>query len=102
MSFARDMNEAIAADARLFVLRELARQIDGRLNELSIARVLDLSGIKRSREWVSTQLRKLEELGAAELIDADGLLIAAITRTGRDHLDQRSIIAGVTRPAEAE
>lgn len=102
MGFSQDMNEAIAADARLFVLRELARQTDGRLNELSIARVLDSSGIKRSRDWIATQLRKLDELGAAELIDASGLLIAAITRAGRDHLDQRSIIAGITRPAEAE
>lgn len=101
MSVRQDVLDALAADARLFVLRELARQIDGRLNELSIARVLDLSGIKRSREWTATQLRKLEELDAIALVDASGLLIAEITRTGRDHLDQRSIIAGVTRPAEA-
>lgn len=102
MGFSDDMAEAIAADARLFVLRELARQTDGRLNSLLLSRVLDASGIRRSREWVETQLNKLAELGAVELDRAGGLTIAAITRAGRDHTAARSLIAGVTPPSEAD
>jgi hypothetical protein len=93
--------DAIAGDARLAVLRELARQVDGRLNELLIGRVLDAYGIRRDRDWVATQLRKLEALGAVELQMAGTVLVARITRDGRDHVEERAVIEGVTRPADA-
>jgi len=94
--------DTIAQDARLWILKELAAQTDGHLNVILLQRFLEARyGINRSREWVETQLRKLEELGAVELA-AGELVIAGITRAGRDHLAQRSIIAGVTRPAEVE
>jgi len=92
----------IAEDARLFILRELAAQTDGRLNEILLQRLLEARyGIARSREWVQTQMRKLAELEAIALIDA-AFLIADIERPGRDHLACRSIIAGITRPSEIE
>jgi hypothetical protein len=95
--------DAIAADARLYMLKELAAQNDGHLNEILIQRLLDMRyGINRSREWVQTQLRKLEELGAIEIHGGGELLIAHIVRPGRDHLEERSVIAGITRPAEIE
>lgn len=94
--------DKIAEDARLFTLKELAAQIDGRLNIILLQRILESRyGIARSREWVETQLRKLAELGAIELAEGE-LLIAQIARAGRDHLEQRSIVAGITRPAEID
>lgn len=93
--------DAIAADARLSILKELAKQVDGRLSELLIRRVLDLYGIKRDRDWIVTQLRKLEALGAIELQPAGDVLVAKILPAGRDHVDERAIIEGVTRPHEA-
>lgn len=94
--------EQIAQDARLFLLKELAAQTDGRLNVILLQRLLEARyGINRSREWLETQLGKLSELGAVE-IAAGELLIASITRVGRDHLAQRSFLAGVTRPSEVE
>lgn len=102
MTLARDINVAIAEDARLFVLRELTQQVDGRLNLLLIERVLDASGIRRSRDWIDTQLNKLAELGAVRLDRAGGLTIAEITRTGRDHVAARGLIAGVTPPSEVD
>lgn len=97
-----DLASAIAADARLYILQELAAQTDGRLNAILLQRLLEQRyGINRSREWVETQLRKLAELDAITLLDV-AVLVAAITRTGRDHLAARSIIAGVTRPADVE
>lgn len=96
------VHEALAGDARLFILKELAAQVDGRLNVILIQRLLDERyGIKRSREWVVTQLHKLEELGAAELL-VSSLAIASITHAGRDHLAARSVIAGITRPHEVQ
>lgn len=96
-----NLADAIAADARLMILQELARQTDGRLNELLLGRVLDTYGIRRDRDWVATQLRKLEALGAIELMTAGTVLVAHILRPGRDHVEERAVIEGVTRPAEA-
>lgn len=93
--------DALAADARLTILRELAAQMDGRLNELMLKRALDLFGIRRDRDWIGTQLRKLEALGAIELQQSGETLVARISPAGRDHLDERAIIAGITRPHEA-
>ena len=59
---ARDLNERLAADARLQILRELQSQMDGRLSVLPLQRSLDVYGIRRDRDWIATQLRKLEAL----------------------------------------
>ena len=91
----------IESDARLFILKELIEQVDGRLNELMLRRVLDAYGIRRDRDWVATQLRKLEALGAIELQGAGEVLVAHVSRAGRDHVEERAVIEGVTRPADA-
>ena len=94
--------ESLTGFARLYILRELAKQTDGRLNDLMLHRMLDLYGIRRDRDWVKTQLRKLEGLGAIELSPAGEMFVARITRDGRDHLEERTVIEGVARPAEAD
>lgn len=100
-SLGTGLSDAIAGDARLLILQELVKQVDGRLSELLIRRVLDIYGIRRDRDWIATQLRKLEMLGAVEISAAGTVLVALITRAGRDHVEERAVIAGVTRPAEA-
>lgn len=94
-----DYGEHLAKDARLVILRELARQTDGRLNDTILTTVLDGFGHRRSREWVRTQIGKLEELGAVTRVTAGSVLIAAITRAGLDHVERRSVIDGVARPS---
>ncbi len=96
-----NLADAIAQDARLQILRELKRQVDGRLNELLIRRTLDVYGIKRDRDWIATQLRKLEALGTIELQSAGSVLVAKVTPLGRDFLDERVVIEGITLPSEA-
>ena len=97
-----DLAAAIASDARLYILKELAAQTDGRLNVILLQRLLEQRyGINRARDWIETQMRKLADLGAANLIEA-GLLVAEITRDGRDHLASRAVIVGITRPSEVE
>ncbi len=102
MSLKSELAEALACDARLTILKELTRQTDGRLSDLLIRKVLDLYGIVRDRDWITTQLRKLETLGAVELTEAGSVLIARITRAGRDHVEERAILSGVSRPADAD
>ena len=83
-------------------LRELAGQTDGRLSSLSIRSILDVHAIRRDGDWIATQLRKLESLGAVELGEVGSTLIAKITRPGRDHVEERAVLSGVARPSEAE
>lgn len=92
--------EAIARDARLIILRELAKQVNGTLYGVSLRRVLDVFGIARSVEWIETQLNALEMLDAVELTRAEGVVIAKIAQAGRDHIDERLVLAGVSRPSE--
>lgn len=95
------LQDLIVADARLVILRELSTQVDGRLNEVGLAHVLDAFGIRRSREWVRTQLRALEELGAVMVTEVGTVFVASLLRLGRDHVDRRAVIEGVARPSDA-
>jgi len=92
--------EIIAKDGRLIILRELNAQVDGQLNEAALRRVLDLHGITRSRDWLLTQLNRLVELEAVALKQAGDLTVAAILRAGRDHVEERAVLGGVSRPSE--
>lgn len=92
----------VAADARLIILRELAAQTDGRSNDVVLERVLDAFGVRRSRDWLRTQLRRLAELEAVRLQEVGTVLVASIRRAGRDHVERRGVIEGVSRPAEED
>lgn len=92
--------DAIAHDARLIILRELSKQVNGTLYVISLRRVLDVYGIARPIEWIETQLNFLEQLDAIELTRTDDVLIATIAQPGRDHVGERLVLGGVTRPSE--
>ena len=94
------MANAFETEARLAILGELNKQSDGRLNEILLDRTLSAQGYSRSRDWLRTQLRKLEELGAVTITTTpDDLLIAGLTREGLEHFERRSNIDGIaTRP----
>jgi hypothetical protein len=94
-----DYMEAIAADGRLIILRELTRQTDGRLNETILMSVLDSFGHRRSREWVRQQLRALKDVGGVAIAEAGSVMIAEITRAGTDHVERRAVLEGVARPS---
>ena len=95
-----ELADRIAGEARLIILRELADQTDGRLNHISLAQQLDTYGIRRDRDWIATQLRKLEALGAIELMTAGPIIVAHIAPAGRDHVAERGVIEGVMRPSD--
>jgi hypothetical protein len=92
--------DAIAGFARLMILRELADQLDGRSNDLVLTRVLDAQGVRRSRDWVRTQLRRLAELDAVKVEEIGTVFVATLRQAGRDHVDRRGMIEGVARPAD--
>lgn len=94
-NFARKVVE----DARLVILRTLAIQVDGRLNDTLLAEVLCEFGHNRSREWLRTQLNKLAELGAVTVSSVGSVVVASITPEGLDHVERRSVIEGIRRPS---
>ncbi|WP_444453147.1 VpaChn25_0724 family phage protein [Rhodobacter capsulatus] len=90
--------------ARLTILRSLAQQPDGRLNESLLHSMLEDFAFRRGRSWLRTQLRWLEqEAGAVVLREVPGeqgpLIIAQITEAGNDHVERRQVLDGVKRPA---
>ncbi len=92
-------DDFLAEDARLCILKELSKQTDGRLNDSVLTRVLDTFGYRRSRDWVRTQMRKLDDVGAVRLLEAGTALIATITRAGMDHVERRAVLEGVAKPS---
>jgi hypothetical protein len=94
-----DFRQYIAADVRLIILRELAAQPDYRLNETLLSRVLETFGHRKSRDYLRDQLRWLEEMGAVTLTEAGTVMIAELTRRGRDHVERRVVIEGIARPS---
>lgn len=98
--------DTFAQDARLVILATLAKERDGSLNSLNLTRAVDSLGVRRSREWVDTQLHMLADLGAVTNTPADlpglgNVTVAKLTRLGRDHVEGRATIAGVSYSAEA-
>lgn len=92
-------------DARLAILAELAGQRDATLNSLSIQRMLDAFGPRQSPAWMERQLRHLEDIGAVELRASDmagfgNVLVATLTSTGRQHVERRTGLPGVSAPGD--
>lgn len=92
----------VIAEARLDVLRELARQSDNRMSELLLAHALYALGHNRTRDWIRTQLRYLADLGAVAVTEGD-VWIAELRRAGEDHVRRRGPgLEGVAKPAVGE
>lgn len=94
-------------DARLVILAELARQRDATLNSRNLAQIVDAVVPRRPREWTEAQLHWLDGMGAVNLRSTDlpGLgpvIIATLTRTGRDHIERRALLPGISHPADEE
>lgn len=94
-----EFDRAMVEDCRLIILRELSMQVDYRLNEVLLAKALEIFGHRRSREFVRTQINKLGELGAVRSVSAGTVMVATITQAGLDHVERRTVIDGVARPS---
>lgn len=89
----------VAEDARLIILKDLARVAHHRTNETILTGVLEEFGHTKSRDYVRTQLRKLEELGAVSVKQVGSVLVAELRQPGLDHLERRAYLEGVGRPS---
>jgi hypothetical protein len=89
----------LTEDARLVIVKALAQESNVTLNETILTKILDTFGHNRSREWVRTQILKLQELGAVRVTEAGTVVIATLTQAGLDHVQRRSTIAGIAVPS---
>ncbi|WP_020179798.1 hypothetical protein [Methylopila sp. M107] len=93
--------ELAREEARLVMLQELKRQVNGRLPARMFRDVLELSGHMQTHDWIRTELRGLAELGLVRLIavgDQPEFSIVEITDRGEDFLARRIVVEGVKRP----
>lgn len=102
-----DYDKGFREDARLVILAELARQPDATLNSRNLTKVVEAVAPRRPSEWVEAQIDWLETMGAvkASRTDLPGLgavVIATLTRTGRNHVERRAFLPGVSRPADED
>lgn len=94
-----DYSEHTAQDCRLIILKALARENDTRLNETILNHVLTTFGHTKTRDYIRTQLRKLEELGAIRLVEAGTVQVAELKQPGLDHVERRAFLEGVLAPS---
>ena len=94
-----DYPEYQRKDARLTMLRALHEQPDDRLNETILLMTLASFGYRKTKEFVRTELRVMEELGAVRLHPAGEFLVAEITAAGSAHVERVSTIEGIARPS---
>ncbi|PIE13949.1 MAG: hypothetical protein CSA70_03610 [Rhodobacterales bacterium] len=87
-------------EVRLVILKILAEQSDGRLNDSMMLTVLETFAINRTREYLRTQLRWLADEGQAITISKVGTVwISELTQQGEHHLARKVLIEGIKRPS---
>lgn len=96
------MDRIIREEGRLIILRALRDEPDQRLNSELLRRSLEQWGISRTRDWVSGEIRHLEQIGAVTVVEAGTVLVASLTRRGEDHVERRLVLDGVKRPSAPE
>lgn len=73
---AASLSDAIAADARLYILRELASQPNACFSDRQLTCMLERSMVSRSREWVRAQLLALSDARFINVHEQGELLVA--------------------------
>ncbi len=102
-----DYEESQAREARLVILKAIAMQPERNMNETLIGLALDNYGIRKSRDWLRTQLTRLEEFGAVRIAridrpEAGPVIIVTIAPAGIGHLSGRAAIEGIMTPSRWE
>lgn len=94
-----DMQTLIRKQARLIIMKALAKQVDETLNSDLLVHELKPFGIRKDRAWVHGELAYLQDMGAVTLSDAGSVKVATLTDLGNRHLKREVAIEGVQRPS---
>lgn len=86
-------------NVRLILLKALHDQTDGRLNDSLLEVALEAFGVNKSREYLHTQLRWLQDEAQAVILKNIGTaVVAEITEKGENHILRKSLIVGIQNP----
>jgi hypothetical protein len=85
--------------ARLIILKSLARENDERLNSDLMVHELASFGITKDRAWVHGELNYLEDMGAIVVKSIGSVKVAELAQHGHRHLTRQITIEGVQRPS---
>jgi len=88
----------IQQDRRLVVLRMLAQDADYSHNEYILGEALRVYGHRISADLLRSELSWLAEQGLLVVEDVSGVLIAKLTRRGKDVAEGAVAVPGVKRP----
>lgn len=92
--------DAYDGNARLIILKALAEQDDGRLNDTMLMNALKAFAINKSREYLLTQLTWMQEQASAVVIHKVGTaVVAELTEVGENHLSRAALIVGIQKPS---
>lgn len=96
-----DMETRMREEARLIILKALAKEKNETLSSSILETELPIYGIRRTRAWLHMEMEYLAELGAVTLMEASTVKVATLTELGHRHLNRDAIIEGVKRPSRA-
>lgn len=84
---------------RLIILRELEAQGDATLSETVLLQVASKWQFKKTRDMIKSDLRWLDSVGAIDVVEVEGYLIATLTERGLDHIEKKLPIDGIMIPS---
>lgn len=88
------------AEVRLVILRALADEPAKAMSDSLLMVILKEFAVRRSREYLHTQLEWLEtQSGAVRLRRAGTAIIAHLTERGQEHLERDCVIVGIKQPS---
>lgn len=101
---AEDYAQWVDENIRLIILKDLAdTNSGGTTNTFLIQRSLEQFSYRKSRDYIRNQLLFLDkEAGAVRTRSEGSETSAEITRRGRDHVERRTVLAGVQVPGDAD
>lgn len=85
-------------DQRLVILMTLAEDSDYSENEYVLSSALDYWRHQISRDKLRNHLTWLKEQGLIEVDEVKGVMMAKLTKRGKDVFEGRSVVPGVKRP----
>lgn len=99
-----DYKKWVDENIRLIILKDLADpKLGGTTNTFFIQKRLERFSYRKSRDYIRNQLLWLENEVGAIVTSTEGTETSAeITRRGRDHVERRTVLAGVQVPGDAE
>ena len=84
-----DYGTFLAEKGRLAILQALAAEFDGSLGDDLLQKAVDLRLVRRSIDWIRTQLTVLDELGAVSI---EGAVVSRVLAPLAISIVKRSVL----------